>query len=64
MIAGRSALYALSPRIAGETTPAGVRRSTAGPIIPITLSPALLVFLDELKRDDFLRQWHLAFQAP
>jgi two-component system sensor histidine kinase TctE len=36
----------------------------AGPLIPITLNPALLVFLDGLKRDQFLQQWQLAFQAP
>ncbi|WP_245613109.1 sensor histidine kinase [Skermanella stibiiresistens] len=63
VVAERSVLYALSGT-EGEATSAGVRRGTAGPVIPITLSPSLLVFLDRLKRENFLRQWHLAFQAP
>ena len=57
IIASQSALFALAP----ET---GLRATTNGPVIPITLSPALLVFLDKSKRESFLRQWRLAFQAP
>ena len=41
-----------------------MRAATNGPVIPITLSPALLVFLDKSKRESFLRQWGLVFQAP
>jgi two-component system, OmpR family, sensor histidine kinase TctE len=33
-------------------------------VIPITLSPSLLVFLDKIKRESFLRQWRLVFQSP
>ena len=65
IIASQSALFAaLAPDIAGEATATGMRAATNGPVIPITLSPALLVFLDKSKRESFLRQWGLVFQAP
>ena len=65
IIASQSALFAaLAPGIAGEATATGMRAATNGPVIPITLSPALLVFLDKSKRESFLRQWGLVFQAP
>jgi two-component system, OmpR family, sensor histidine kinase TctE len=64
IIANESALFALRQDIQGEATSTGVRAATNGPVIPITLSPALLVFLDKSKRENFLRQWRLAFQTP
>jgi two-component system sensor histidine kinase TctE len=64
IIANQSILFALAPDIPGEATATGVKTATNGPVIPITLSPALLVFLDKAKRESFLRQWHLAFQIP
>jgi two-component system sensor histidine kinase TctE len=64
IIAGQSALFAPTPGIAGRMAAAGLRAATNGPVIPITLSPALLVFLDKFKRESFLRQWRLAFQTP
>jgi two-component system, OmpR family, sensor histidine kinase TctE len=33
-------------------------------LVPIALSPSLMVFLDALKRQQFLRQWQMAFQIP
>ena len=64
IIASQSALFELAPDIAGDAAATGVRAATNGPVIPITLSPALLVFLDKIKRESFLRQWRLAFQSP
>jgi two-component system sensor histidine kinase TctE len=64
IIANESTLFALGQDIPGEATSTGVRAATNGPVIPITLSPALLVFLDKSKRESFLRQWNLAFQTP
>ena len=64
IIAGQSALFELAPDMAGDAAATGIRAATSGPVIPITLSPALLVFLDRIKRESFLRQWRLAFQSP
>jgi two-component system sensor histidine kinase TctE len=64
IIASQSALFALAPDIRGELAAGTETAVTAGPVVPITLSPALLVFLDKYKRESFLRQWHLAFGTP
>ena len=64
IIASQSALYSLTPGTQDDAVPRGGPAPTTGPVVPITLSPALLVFLDKSKRESFLRQWHLAFQTP
>jgi two-component system sensor histidine kinase TctE len=64
IIASQSALFELAPDMAEDADATGVRAATRGPVIPITLSPALLVFLDRIKQESFLRQWRLAFQSP
>ena len=62
IIANQSALFARW-RTNGAAT-SQTAGDDQGPVIPITLSPALLVFLDKSKRESFLRQWRLAFQTP
>ena len=64
VVADRSALYALSSSVTLEASAAGLRSSTVAPLQPIALSAALLVFLDPLKRGNFLRQWRSAVQLP
>ncbi|HYI69170.1 MAG TPA: extracellular solute-binding protein [Skermanella sp.] len=64
IISSQSALFSLTPGIQEDAVLRGDRAASTGPVIPITLSPALLVFLDKFKRESFLRQWHLAFQTP
>lgn len=64
VVAGRSALYAISSGIKREASASGLRSSTAAPLHPIALSPALLVFLDRLKRERFLQQWQSAILLP
>ena len=64
VVAEGSALFAISPEVTGEATAAGLRERAAGPLHPIALSPALLVFLDRLKRDRFLQFWTSAFHLP
>lgn len=63
-IATRSILYAISPETTGKASASSVRAESVGPLLPIALSPSLMVFLDKLKREQFMRQWQLAFQAP
>ncbi len=64
IISSQSALFSLTPGIDDDAVLRGDPPATTGPVVPITLSPALLVFLDKFKRESFLRQWHLAFQTP
>jgi two-component system sensor histidine kinase TctE len=64
IISSQSALFSLTPGIDDGAVLRGDPPATTGPVVPITLSPALLVFLDKFKRESFLRQWHLAFQTP
>lgn len=64
VIATRSALYAISPEMMSKASASSVRTEAAGPILPIDLSPTLIVFLDQIKREQFLRQWQMAFQVP
>jgi two-component system, OmpR family, sensor histidine kinase TctE len=63
-IATRSALYAISPEITSKASASSVRAEAVGPLVPIALSPSLMVFLDALKRQQFLRQWQMVFQIP
>ena len=57
IIAGAASLYSLRADIRGTATISGLRKAAEGPIIPIRLGPGLLVYLDRLKRQDFLRRW-------
>ena len=60
LIAGPATLYALRTDIRGDATAAGLRAEASGPLIPIRLGPGLLVYLDKLKRRDFLSRWRRA----
>ncbi len=60
IIAGAASLYSLRADITGTATISGLRKAADGPIIPIRLGPGLLVYLDRLKRQDFLRRWRNA----
>ncbi len=60
IIAGAASLYSLHPDVQGRATISGLRAAAQGPVIPIRLGPGLLVYLDRLKRADFLRRWHSA----
>jgi ABC-type Fe3+ transport system substrate-binding protein len=60
LIAGKASLYSLRNDIQGEATAARLRQEAQGPLIPIRLGPALMVYLDKLKRRDFLTRWRRA----
>lgn len=57
IIAGPASLYALRTDIEGEATAKTLQDTANGPLLPIRLGPGLLVYLDRLKRDDFLDRW-------
>ncbi|MCG5239490.1 extracellular solute-binding protein [Azospirillum doebereinerae] len=64
-VAARFALQAIPSSVEREANPPTLRSaSMAAPLQPIALSPALLVFLDPLKRERFLQQWRSAIQLP
>ena len=54
----------LEPLLRPDTPAAGMLPAAAGPVQPITLGPALLVFLDRLKRERFLADWSAAVRQP
>lgn len=64
LIAGPAGLYAISSALTGEGTAAAVRAAAEGPLQPIGLSPALLAFLDRMKRDRFVKQWRSLTAQP
>lgn len=62
VIAGTSGLQPLLlPAAAGPMTLGG---AAAGPVQPIVLGPALLAFLDRLKREHFLADWSASVRQP
>jgi two-component system sensor histidine kinase TctE len=64
VLASRSALPAIIPGANAGASAARLREQASGQLQPIALEPSLLVFLDPLKRERFLRQWRLAFEVP
>ncbi len=62
-IATESGLYALHPDVVGDHTATALRRMVAS-IVPIKMGPALMVYLDRVKRQHFLREWQSALRNP
>ena len=60
LIANTASLYSLRDDIQGEATAANLRQAAQGPLIPIHLGPGLLVYLDKIKRREFLARWRRA----
>jgi len=60
LIANAASLYSLRDDIQGEATAANLRQAAQGPLIPIHLGPGLLVYLDKIKRREFLARWRRA----
>ncbi|WP_448208628.1 sensor histidine kinase [Azospirillum sp. sgz302134] len=64
VIAKGDAFYALSPTAEGPMSAAHLLEGLSGPVQRIALGPALLVFLDDLKHERFLRHWQRVVQRP
>jgi ABC-type Fe3+ transport system substrate-binding protein len=62
LIAGPASLYAIRTDIRGEATAKKLQETAGGPLNPIHLGPGLLVYLDRLKRKDFLARWQRAME--
>jgi iron(III) transport system substrate-binding protein len=55
-----SALFAIRSDVTGDQTAAALNRSAGASLKPIPVGPALLEYLDQTKRLDFLKRWQQA----
>jgi ABC-type Fe3+ transport system substrate-binding protein len=62
VIAGAASLYSQRADIPGEATAGRLQAAAHGPLMHIHLGPGLLVYLDRMKRKDFLARWDRAMQ--
>ncbi len=60
IVADDSRLYSIHPDVTGEVTAAALRAQAGDDLRPIRVGPGLLVFLDQVKRQKFLRDWRRA----
>jgi len=60
IIANKAALFSIRPDVQGETTMAALEKTMGSSLKPIPVSPSLLVYLDQSKRLEFLKQWQEA----
>jgi iron(III) transport system substrate-binding protein len=59
-VIGKSALFSIRADVEGETTAAGLQKTMGSSLKPIPVNPSLLVYLDQSKRLEFLKQWQQA----
>ena len=60
VIANKSELYSIRTDVEGATTAAGLAKTLGASLKPIAVGPDLLVYLDQAKRLEFLKQWQQA----
>ncbi len=63
IIANQSELGSIRADVEGEMTAAGYQKTLGATAKPIPVGPELLVFLDQTKRLDFLKQWQQAIKG-
>lgn len=63
LIAGPASLYAIRSDISGDATAKKLQETADGPMIPIHLGPGLLVYLDRMKRRNFMGRWQRAMDG-
>jgi iron(III) transport system substrate-binding protein len=56
----KAALFSIRDDVEGETTAATLNRTLGGTLKPLPVGPSLLVYLDQAKRLEFLKQWQQA----
>ncbi|MFG6487754.1 ABC transporter substrate-binding protein [Roseateles sp. BYS78W] len=57
VLSGKSELFSIREDVPGEYTAATLRRELGGRLKAIAVAPPLLVFLDRVKQQEFLRRW-------
>lgn len=60
VMAQEAKLPALHPNVSGENTASALRRQAGIQLRPISVSPGLLVYLDQVKRARFIERWNKA----
>ncbi|HEY6100743.1 MAG TPA: ABC transporter substrate-binding protein [Anaeromyxobacter sp.] len=60
VLANGGSVYALRPEVEGDMGAAGVTKALGQAVRPIPVGPALLEYLDQTKRLDFLKKWQQA----
>jgi iron(III) transport system substrate-binding protein len=63
VIANQADLFAIRSDVQGDTTISGLKALLGNAVKPIPIAPALLTYLDQSKRLDFLKQWN-SVKAP
>ncbi len=56
-------LPALHPALTGDNTAAGLRANAQGRLRPVPVSPGLVVYLDQVKRERLISRWNAALSA-
>ncbi|PWC49602.1 histidine kinase [Azospirillum sp. TSA6c] len=64
VVAGSTAFYSIQPTVGGPMSATHLQEEMRGPTQRIGLGPALLVFMDHLKRARFLQQWKAFLHQP
>ncbi|PWC35579.1 extracellular solute-binding protein [Azospirillum sp. TSO22-1] len=64
VIAAGPTFYAVSPLAQGPMSTERLTTDLGGPAQRIVVGPALLVFLDDLKRGRFVKQWQMVIERP
>jgi iron(III) transport system substrate-binding protein len=60
IIANKCALFSIRDDVQGENTSATLHKLLGSSVKPIAVGPSLLVYLDQAKRLEFLKQWQQA----
>ncbi|WP_290871214.1 ABC transporter substrate-binding protein [Aquabacterium sp.] len=63
LIASQADLFAIRSDVTGDTTISGLQATLGKSLKPIPIAPALLTYLDQSKRLEFLKQWN-SVKAP
>lgn len=56
----KAALFSIRDDVVGDTTAAALSKDLGGTLKPMPVGPSLLVYLDQAKRLEFLKQWQQA----
>ena len=63
LMAQEAKLPALHPDVDGPNTASALRQQAGSQLRPISVSPALLVYLDQVKRSRFIKKWNDALNT-
>jgi len=63
IIANQADLGSIRTDVEGEMTAGGLSKTLGSTLRPIPVSPEILVFLDQTKRLDFIKQWQAAIKG-